>query len=440
MLFYPDMKQELKTLLLFVFGFAVLFFMPVGSGDFMAAVQASLDLAKWYAQEHVLLCLVPAFFIAGIISVFVSKGAVLRYFGASAPKWLSYSIAAVSGGILAVCSCTILPLFTGIYKRGAGLGPAVAFLYSGPAISVLSIILTARILGVEMGVARAVGAIGFSLVIGLAMAFIFRHEKKEKGAEVQTGAEDARPVGQVALLFFTLVGILVFANWGAPGVVCDYKWHLVGALGLLLCWELIEHLHLRALWVGLSAVAVVLTIAVSMRCAAPAFVALPPMVVGTGALALMLICDRRNRQNQEWAAASWGFAKEMIPPLALGILVAGFLLGSTHDTTSLPGIIPSGWISWALGGNSLCANFFAAFSGAFMYFATCTEVPIIQGLLSAGMGKGPALALLLAGPSLSLPNMLVINSVLGIKKTAVYVILVIILATLAGCIYGSFFS
>ena len=438
-LFYPDMKQELKTLLFIVFGFAVLFFMPVGNGDFMAAVQAALDLAKWYAQEHVLLCLVPAFFIAGVISVFVSKGAVLRFFGASAPKWLSYSVAAVSGSILAVCSCTILPLFTGIYKRGAGLGPAVAFLYSGPAISVLSIILTARILGVEMGVARAVGAIGFSLVIGLAMAFIFRHEKREEGVEVQTGAETNHPVGQVALLFFTLVGILVFANWGAPGVVCDYKWHIVGALGLLLCWELIEHLHLRALWVGISAVAVALSLVVSMRYAAPAFKALPPMVVGTGALALMLLCDRRNRETQEWAIASWGFAKQMLPLLAAGVLTAGFLLGSTHGDTALPGIIPSDWVSWALGGNGLASNFFASFAGAFMYFATLTEIPIIQGLLSAGMGKGPALALLLAGPSLSLPNMLVIHGVLGMKKTAVYVILVILLATLAGYTYGTFF-
>ena len=434
------MKQELKTLLYIILGFAALFCMPVGSADFMAAVHAALDLAKWYAQEHVLLCLVPAFFIAGIISVFVSKGAVLRYFGASAPKWLSYSVAAVSGGILAVCSCTILPLFTGIYKRGAGLGPAVAFLYSGPAISVLSIILTARILGVELGIARAVGAVGFSLVIGLTMAFIFRHEKKEKGVEVQTGAEHSRPVGQVAMLFFTLVGILVFANWGAPGVICDCKWHIVGALGLLLCWELIEHLRLRALWVGISAVAVVLSLIVSLRYATPAFVALPPMVVGTGALALMLIRDRRNRENQEWAVASWGFAKQMLPLLAVGVLTAGFILGSTHGDTALPGIIPADWVAQALGGNGPASNLIASVAGAFMYFATLTEIPIIQGLLSAGMGKGPALALLLAGPSLSLPNMLVINGVLGIRKTSVYVALVIILATLAGYIYGSFAS
>lgn len=434
------MNKELKTLFYIVLGFIALFFLPLNNEGFMAAIYAALDLVKWYAQEHVLLCLVPAFFIAGVISVFVSKGAVLRFFGASAPKWLSYSVAAVSGGILAVCSCTILPLFTGIYKRGAGLGPAVAFLYSGPAISILSIILTARILGVELGVARTVGAVGFSLIIGLAMAFIFRNEKREKGVNVQNGEEDALPVGQVSLLFFTLVGILVFANWGAPGGISDYKWYLVGVLSLAFCWELIELLHIRALWVCISAGAVFLALALSMRYASPAFVALPPMVVATGALAIMLICDLQNRNNHEWAMASWSFAKQMLPLLAVGVLTAGFLLGSTHGDTSLPGIIPADWVSHALGGNGLAANFFASFAGAFMYFATLTEIPIIQGLLSAGMGKGPALALLLAGPSLSLPNMLVINGVLGMKKTIVYVSLVILLATLAGYAYGHFFA
>ena len=433
------MNKELKSLIYIVLGFAVLFCLPLNEG-IMAAVHAALDLAKWYAQEHVLLCLVPAFFIAGVISVFVSKGAVLRFFGASAPKWLSYSVAAVSGGILAVCSCTILPLFTGIYKRGAGLGPAVAFLYSGPAISILSIILTARILGVELGIARAVGAVGFSLIIGLVMAFIFRGEKTEKGADVQNGEESALPVGQVSLLFFTLVGILVFANWGAPGSICEYKWYLVGGLSLAFCWELIELLHIRALWVGISGGVVFLALALSLRYAAPAFVALPPMVAGAAALAVMLIRDRQSSNNREWVMASWGFAKQMLPLLAVGVLTAGFLLGSTHGDTSLPGIIPADWVSHALGGNGLIANFFASFAGAFMYFATLTEIPIIQGLLSAGMGKGPALALLLAGPSLSLPNMLVINGVLGIKKTAVYVTLVILLATLAGCTYGYFFA
>ena len=412
--------------------------MPVGNERFMAAVQAALDLAKSYAQEHVALCLAPAFFIAGVISVFVSKGAVLRYFGASAPKWLSYSVASVSGGILAVCSCTILPLFTGIYKRGAGLGPAVAFLYSGPAISVLSIILTARILGVEMGIARSVGAVLFSIIIGMVMTFIFRNEEKPQATEIQNSESKERPAWHAALLFFTLVGILVFANWGAPGAICEHKWLIVGVLCMALCWELIELLHLRALWVALSAGATLLALALSMIYSDALFIPLPPMLTGVAALALMLLGS--HRQNRDWALASWGFAKEMIPPLALGILVAGFLLGSTHDNTSLPGIIPADWISWALGGNSLCANFFAAFSGAFMYFATCTEVPIIQGLLSAGMGKGPALALLLAGPSLSLPNMLVINNVLGTKKTIAYILLVVILATIAGYVYGFLFT
>lgn len=434
------MNKELKTLFYIVLSFVALFYMPVSNEAFMTAVHAALDLAKWYAQEHVLLCLVPAFFIAGVVSVFVSKGAVLRLFGASAPKWLSYSAAAVSGGILAVCSCTILPLFTGIYKRGAGLGPAVAFLYSGPAISILSIILTARILGGELGLARTVGAVVFSLILGMTMAFIFRHERKEKGVDVQTGEEGALPVGYVALLFFTLVGILVFANRGMPGSIGHYRWYIVGALSLTLCWELIELLHIRALRVVISAGSVFSALVLSMRYADSTFAALPPMVVGTGALAAMLICDRRNRENHDWAMASWGFAKQMLPLLAAGVLTAGFLLGSAHGDTSLPGIIPREWISRALGGNGLSANFFASFSGAFMYFATLTEIPIIQGLLSSGIGKGPALALLLAGPSLSLPNILVLNGVLGLQKTIVYVTLVIGLATLSGYTYGYFFS
>ena len=443
-------KKELKILFRIVAVFAVVFFLPIGSERFMTAVDATLDLARWYAREHVVLCLLPAFFIAGVIAVFVSQGSVLKYFGANAKKWLSYSVAAVSGGILAVCSCTILPLFTSIYKRGAGLGPAVAFLYSGPAISILSIILTTRILGVELGVARMIGAVCFSVVIGLVKAFIFRKEeqvKKEQQMNIVPPPEK-RPMRQTALHFFTLVAILVFANWGAPAAkdtglwqfVFTYKWYFTAGFGLLLCWSLVRVLKLKFAWVAAAAATTLLSAWLATVFIADAkLVPLVPMIVGIAALSIMLLCDKGDAENREWALSSWGFAKQIMPLLAIGVVTAGFLLGSTHDGETIAGVIPNRWIEWAVGGNSLLSNFFASFTGAFMYFATLTEVPIIQGLLASGMGKGPALALLLAGPSLSLPNMLVIRGVMGTKKTVVYVVLVIVLATLAGYVYGNLF-
>ncbi len=445
-----ETKKELKILFWMIAVFTAVFFLPLDSQRFITAMDATLDLAKWYAQEHVVLCLLPAFFIAGVIAVFISQGAVLKYFGANAKKWLSYTVAAVSGGILAVCSCTILPLFTSIYKRGAGLGPAIAFLYSGPAISILSVILTARILGFEMGVARIIGAVLFSVIIGLAMSFIFRNEERGKKEEQMNivPSPEKRPVWQTSFHLFVLVLILVFANWGAPDatdkglwhLIFAYKWYITGALSLLLCWSLVRILKLHILWVLLGAAATAFSAFLAVRFVGNAkFVPLVPMITGITALAVILLFDRRDEENREWALASWGFAKQILPLLAVGVVTAGFLLGSTHGDTAVAGIVPNSWIAWAVGGNSLLSNFFASFTGAFMYFATLTEVPIIQGLLASGMGKGPALALLLAGPSLSLPNMLVIRGVLGTKKTMVYVALVIVMATLSGFVFGNLF-
>lgn len=446
-----DIKKEFKILLWIIAIFSAVFFLPVGNETFMTAIAATLDLAKWYAQEHVVLCLLPAFFIAGVISIFVSQGAVLKYFGANAKKWLAYSVASISGSILAVCSCTILPLFSSIYKRGAGLGPAIAFLYSGPAISILSIILTARILGVEMGVARTVGAISFSIIIGLVMAFIYRKEEKVKKEEQMNFPDlsEKRPMKQTAFHFFTLVAILVFANWGSPAsddtssawyYIFTYKWLITGGFALLLCYSLIKILRIKWQWVLLGALA---TVSSSFLANAfilnPVFAPLVPMIVGITALSVMTLYDKNDGDNREWTLSAWEFAKQILPMLAIGVVTAGFLLGSTHGSTSIAGIVPNQWVEWAVGGNSLLSNFFASFTGAFMYFATLTEVPIIQGLLASGMGKGPALALLLAGPSLSLPNMLVIREVMGTKKTIVYVSLVIIMATFSGFVYGSLF-
>ena len=443
-----ETKKELKILFGIVAIFAAVFSMPLQSIRFTTAIDATLDLAQWYAREHVVLCLLPAFFIAGVIAVFVSQSSVLKYFGANAKKWLSYTVAAVSGGILAVCSCTILPLFTSIYKRGAGLGPAVAFLYSGPAISVLSIILTARILGLEMGIARVIGAVLFSVVIGLAMAFIFRKEEKAKQEQQMNiiPAPENRPMWQTAFHFFTLVLILVFANLGAPAsndtglwqTLFIYKWYVVGVLSVLLCGSLVWILKLKVVWVLLGAI-ITASSAILSNSFIPngKLIPLVPMLVAITCLSVVLLLDKNNEENRDWLFSSWGFAKQIMPLLAVGVVTAGFLLGSTHDDTSLAGIIPNEWIQWAVGGNSLLSNFLASFTGAFMYFATLTEVPIIQGLLASGMGKGPALALLLAGPSLSLPSMLVINQVLGFKKTVVFVVLVISMATVSGWVFGN---
>lgn len=446
-----ELKKEFRFLLWLVVGFVAIFFMPVGNETFMTAVAATLDLSKWYAQEHVILCLLPAFFIAGVISIFVSQGAVLKYFGANAKKWIAYSVASVSGAILAVCSCTILPLFSSIYKRGAGLGPAVAFLYSGPAISILSIILTARILGVEFGVARTIGAVSFSIVIGLVMSFIYRKEEKAKREEQMNfpNMPEKRPMSQTSFHFFTLVAILVFANWGAPAAndtsslwyyIYSYKWFITGFFGLMLGYSLIRILRIKWQWVVLGAFATLISaLLANVFVENKVFVPLIPMVVGIISLSLVTLFDKRDEDNKEWTLSAWGFAKQIMPLLAVGVVTAGFLLGSTHGDTSIPGIVPNEWVAWAVGGNSLMSNVFASIVGAFMYFATLTEVPIIQGLLASGMGHGPALALLLAGPSLSLPNMLVIHGVMGTKKTVVYVLLVMIMATISGMVFGTFY-
>ncbi len=436
-----ERTKEIKILSWIIIVFVFAYFMPVESARFKEAIIAMFNLSKWYAQEHVILCLLPAFFIAGVISVFVSQGAVMKYFGAKAKKWVAYTIASVSGTILAVCSCTILPLFSSIHKRGAGLGPAVAFLYSGPAINILAIILTARILGFEMGVARIIGAVVFAIVIGSAMSLIYRKEEKAKREEQINFPDmpEKRPMWQTAFHFFTLVLILVFANWGKPGDdvtsgawfwLWANKWYITAGFGLLLIYSLIAILKLKWKYVLLAVAATAVSAVLSSS-------PLIPMVVAIAGLSLITLFDKNEPENREWTLSTWDFTKQIMPLLAIGVLVAGFLLGSTHDDTAMAGIIPNQWIANLVGGNSIFSNFFASIVGAFMYFATLTEVPILQGLISAGMGKGPALALLLAGPSLSLPNMLVIRGVIGTQKTLVYLVLVVVMTTISGLIYGA---
>jgi uncharacterized membrane protein YraQ (UPF0718 family) len=446
-----ETKKEIKILIWIAVVFVAAFFLPIESARFTTAVDATLDLVKWYAREHVILCLLPAFFIAGVISIFVSQGSVLKYFGANAKKWVSYTVAAVSGTILAVCSCTILPLFSSIHKRGAGLGPAVAFLYSGPAINILAIILTARILGFEMGVARIIGAVSFSVIIGLTMSVIYRKEEKVKREEQMhiTAPPEKRPMWQTAFHFFVLVLILVFANWGSPSegdtsstwyYIWANKWLITAFFSVLLGFSLIFILKIRWYWVLMVAAATTIASILSFGYIESLKLApLVPVMVAIAGLSIITLFDKQDEDNKEWTLSAWGFAKQIMPLLAIGVITAGFLLGSTHDGKTIAGIIPNEWIANLVGGNSIFANLFASVVGAFMYFATLTEVPILQGLINAGMGKGPALALLLAGPSLSLPNMLVIRGVMGTQKTIVYVILVVIMATIAGLIYGGIF-
>ncbi|MFA7330254.1 MAG: permease [Candidatus Delongbacteria bacterium] len=425
-------RAEGRNLLLLAALFLGCFYLPVGQARFDGALVEALELVKWYAREHVLLCLVPAFFIAGAISVFVSQGSVMRYLGPQANRWLAYGVASVSGTVLAVCSCTVLPLFAGIHRMGAGLGPATAFLYSGPAINVLAIVMTARVLGLQLGVARAVGAIVFSLVIGLLMHLIFRKDEEQRvAAALQLPQESpSRPLWQNALFFFTLSAILVFATWSqAEGVGL---WSAIGRARWTLTSLFAAGLGLQlALWFGIRPWKILLA-AVAVGGSALAAPGQPLLPFSVGLLGLSLATASSKGEAADWFEASWGFAKQIMPLLLGGVFVAGLLLGRPgHE-----GLIPNAWVAGAVGGNSLGANLFSAVAGAFMYFATLTEIPILQGLLGSGMGQGPALALLLAGPALSLPSMLVIRSVLGWKKALVYIVLVVVMSTLTGLLYG----
>ncbi len=512
-----SVKNTIKTPLLMLVVFIVFFWLPVNWDRFNWGVMEALHLAKWYAREHVLLCLVPAFFIAGAIGVFVSQASVMKYLGAKANKVLAYGVASVSGSILAVCSCTVLPLFAGIWRMGAGLGPATAFLYSGPAINVLAIILTARILGLELGIARAVGAISFSVIIGLIMHFIYRKEEiaKANGQLGMPEPEVTRPLTHNALFFFVMIGILVFANWGAPNdwyfklndgtemraaitkapedaaaAGAAYRVKLLegpdeGEEITLNSADIVERTPLPGVWTSIwrnkwlvtagfaAAFSLILIFWFKVHWWKVVLAAIPPAILAfvlpinkdlwvlipfsAAIVGLSVILSTNKGEGGDWFAATWTFAKQILPLLFFGVLVAGFLLGRPDHE----GFIPSRYVESLVGDSPnrmlemtgwgggafesvvrsvwpIWTNLFASVFGAFMYFATLTEVPILQGLIGAGMGKGPALALLLAGPALSLPNMLVIRSIMGTQKTIVYCSLVIVMATISGMIFGAF--
>lgn len=432
-----DWKSEYKSFVWIVLFFLLAYFIPLDDAHFRQSIYDALALTRWYAREHVILCLIPAFFIAGTIAVFISQNAVIKYFGAGAKKWVSYTVASVSGTVLAVCSCTVLPLFSGIHKRGAGLGPALAFLYSGPAINILAIILTARVLGWTLGIARVIGAVVFAIVVGLIMHYLYREEERAKARSqfADVAENDGRSLWQTAFHFAALIAILVFATWADPGreaglmaLIFQLKWPLTILAGLWLSLSLIYILRIPW-WYVLAGVAVTAGTGIL-------FPGAPQLTFSMAAVALGVILSVSGGEASEWMSETWTFTRQIMPLLGAGVLVAGFLLGMPGSDG---GIIPNRWIEMLVGGNSLAANFFASIVGAFMYFATLTEIPILQGLISNGMGQGPALALLLSGPAVSLPNMLVIRSVIGTRKTLVFITLVVIMATICGLIFGHYF-
>ena len=422
-----EQRREWRWALILAGVFLAVWWMPVNAPRFQTGLHEALSLTRWYAREHVILCLLPAFFIAGAIASFVSQGSVMKYLGAGANRVAAYGVASVSGTILAVCSCTVLPLFAGIYRMGAGLGPATAFLYSGPAISALAIVLSAKVLGIEMGLARGIGAIVFSIVIGLLMAWIFRKDETKRSEMAMQMPEEAppRPLWQTALFFASQVSVLVFANWANSdqpffAALFEWKWWLVAgsALGLAAMLPAWFGASRRRVWTVAAAVA----LAAALRHGTP----LVPF--GLAMAGLVWVTAGAEGEAGEWWRQTWSFTKQVMPLLLGGVFIAGLLLGRPgHE-----GWIPTEWVQAAVGGEGIMPVFWASLAGSLMYFATLTEIPIVEGLQGAGMGSGAALALLLAGPALSLPNMLVIRSVIGARKTLVYVALVVVFSTLAG--------
>jgi len=368
-------RKDWNLLVWIVVVFGLLYFVPSSAGWFRTSILSAFALLHEYARQHVLTCLVPAFFIAGAIAVFIQKEKVMKYLGHEAKMYVSYGVASVSGAILAVCSCTILPLFAGIRKRGAGLGPAVTFLFAGPAINIAAMFLTLSILGFEIGIARIVSAISLSILVGLTMALIFR-EKVEDGLVVLE-SEESKISNSVLFVFFGLmVGVLVVS-----GLQID----------ILLRYSI--------------------------------------MGVFTFGVVGLVLWKFKDGVTRKWFEETWGFAKVLLPLLFIGVFIAGFIMP----------LLPQTLIEGLVGKSTITGNLIASIFGAFMYFSTLTEIPIVQALISKGMASGPALALLLAGPSLSLPNMLVIRKILGTGKTLTYVCLVIVYSTIAGLVFGFFF-
>jgi len=429
--------KDLKKLYWLIGIFIVMYFLPLGNPKITNAIFEAFKLLQWYVINHTLACVVPAMFIAGAISTFLSQASVMRYLGPDANRTLAYAVASVSGVILAVCSCSVLPMFAGIYTMGAGLGPASAFLYSGPAINVMAIFLSARVLGFDIGLARAVGSIVFACVIGLLMAFIFRrseHARTKKAMELPPPPHSTRPLWKTTLYFLCMVLFLVFSDWYNPNdVTITLRNGIVMKANIQYSTQgFIEVREYEAR--GKLAVD-------SMRLNRTDITEIRPednftmrvhaikwYLAGLMGLAILIMLRRWFNKDEirQWLTATWDFGMLIVPLLFGGVFITGFV----------GALLPEKAVAAFVGGNSLFSNFFASFIGAFWYFATLTEIPITQMLMRLGMGKGPALALLLAGPALSVPSILVINKLIGWRKTLVFCALIVGFSTIVGYIFG----
>ena len=416
--------------------FLVAYYIPLGNSKVTNAILESFRLLQWYAVNHTLACVVPAMFIAGAISTFLSQASVMRYLGPNSNRTLAYGVASVSGTVLAVCSCSVLPMFAGIYAMGAGLGPASAFLYSGPAINVMAIFLSARVLGFDLGVARAVGAVIFAIAIGLFMALVFRGSDERRISEMHLpeAPRSPRRLGKTTLYFLCMILFLIFSDWyntndvtlamkDGTKISANIRYSTQDALDIQ---EYQPDGHLA------SEVRRIERETISSVEPVPSFTMTVHGIKWylAGAMGLLVLLMAWNwfspQEVKQWMRATWDFGLMIVPLLFGGVFLTGFI----------GALIPERTVAAFVGGNGFPSNFVAAFVGMLWYFATLTEIPIVEMLMRLGMGKGPALALLLAGPALSLPSILVIYKVIGVKKTLVFCLLVVVMSTIVGWLFG----
>jgi hypothetical protein len=435
-------KREWKIFAALVAIFVIAYALPLGNPRIQAAIQEAFRLLQWYARNHTLACVVPALFIAGAIITFLSRNSVMRYLGPNANPVLAYAVASVSGCVLAVCSCSVLPMFAGIYQLGAGLGPASAFLYSGPAINILAIFLSARVLGFPIGAGRAVGAVIFAVVIGLLMALIFRRGEREKAAAAMQMPEPEKPrrsIGKTALYLACMILFLVFSDWFNPGNVVvktsdgrEFKAVVIHETKDAIRFQLEQDLGSAKSGDKITLPKSEIDQTQEQRTWVLAVYHMRWYLAGLMGLTVLIMVWRwfERDEIQQWMQNTWNFAKMLVPLLYGGVFIVGFVSV----------LLPEKQVAQWVGDNSLGANLAASVIGAFWYFATLTEIPITQALMKLGMHKGPVLALLLAGPALSLPSILVIRKVMGNAKTTVFVVLVIVLSTIVGMFFGVFWG
>jgi len=434
------MNREWKIFAALVAIFVVAYALPLGNPRIQAGIHEAFRLLQWYARNHTLACVVPALFIAGAIITFLSKNSVMRYLGPNANPVLAYAVASVSGCVLAVCSCSVLPMFAGIYKLGAGLGPASAFLYSGPAINVLAIFLSARVLGFSIGAGRAVGAVVFAVVIGLIMAAVFRKGERAKAEAALQMPEPEKPrrsIGKTAIFLACMILFLVFSDWFNPGNVVvktsdgrKFKAVVIHETKDAVRFQLEQDIESAKTGDKITLPKTEIAGMQEQRTWVIAVYHIRWYLAALCGLAVLIMAWQWFERDEirEWMHNTWQFTKLLVPLLYGGVFVVGFVSV----------LLPEKQVAQWVGDNSLGANLVASVIGAFWYFATLTEIPITQALMKLGMHKGPVLALLLAGPALSLPNILVIRKVMGNGKTLVFILLVVVMSTIVGMFFGMF--